>query len=220
MRLSYVLSTLIILILGIITASANTEIKHFVPAAIATDTNGQANVDISAVLRELDQKITTPTIMTAPYTSADMQTIACQQSSNSSISEKEQWYLLENLVAGMSYELRVSYAATTPADFSIEIFTLEQMASMYNLTFFTVVSPMYARVIASYAGLSVVPGLENQRIPYNFVLEKHVFGLPMQALKLIAVILAVVFVTFAWIVPRVLAMIDKALADDLKQKNE
>ncbi|KAJ2700106.1 hypothetical protein FB645_005113 [Coemansia sp. IMI 203386] len=152
------------------------------------------------------------------------------------MAEREKWYCLQNLFANHSYEVRVSYAATTPADFHIELYTLENMASIYNVSFGGNGSvgkhvygaqdnrlvTMYARVSAVYSGMSTAAAnMENHRIPYRFVLEKHVLGLPYQALKLIAAIVAVLVVSFAVVVPRLLTALNAVIAEtNQKSKQE
>ncbi|KAJ2858640.1 hypothetical protein J3B02_000020 [Coemansia erecta] len=205
---------------------ANTEIRHFRPSGYANPA-----INPAEVLQTLASHLPEQTKLTAPYSSTDIQTISSVQSTNSTKRQRENWYLLQNLHIGHSYEVRVSYAATTPSDFLIDLYTLDSLASTFDLSLGTKSDrqkaedidgtvAMYARVTAVYSGVSaIMDDMQNARIAYRFVLEKHVLGLPYQALKLIAAIIVVLGISFLVVVPRVLEIVNSALIET-KQKSK
>ncbi|KAJ1897980.1 hypothetical protein LPJ66_003037 [Kickxella alabastrina] len=208
----------------------NTEIRHFRPPAINTDSH--FHVHQSEIKHQLSRLIPGQVLLSSPYTSTGTELIASLQSVNSTRQDRERWYCLADLEPNESYELRVSYAATTPADFTIEIFTIDQMAKLHGVAVDafdanplesqgnpnTLTSgarlTMYTKVTASYSGVSVVPRMEDRRVPYVFVLEKHVLGLPIQAIKLIAVLVVVIAFSLLWVTPCILAKIKAVLAEE------
>ncbi|KAG0202587.1 hypothetical protein BGX28_004933 [Mortierella sp. GBA30] len=124
------------------------------------------------------------------------------------------WYVLQGLDDGASYELRVSYPATSPADFELLIWTLneaqEHVPKNVHLLDYFPKETMFVRIKATYTGISYrsTGNSESQSpetlpIPYNLVLEKLYFMIPYQALKLIAVIAVAVIVGLGFLVPRV-----------------
>ncbi|CAG8503204.1 1245_t:CDS:2 [Funneliformis caledonium] len=46
--------------------------------------------------------------------------------------EKEKWYILDDLEEGKTYETRVSYAATSPTTFMLEIMGFEEAANIFE----------------------------------------------------------------------------------------
>ncbi|KAK3818918.1 MAG: hypothetical protein J3Q66DRAFT_400394 [Benniella sp.] len=113
------------------------------------------------------------------------------------------WYILEGLEDGASFELRISYPATSPADFDMVVWTLEQAQEQLPKD----LSTMLARIKATYTGVSYrsdgISGPETYPVPYNIVLERLYFMIPYQALKLAAVLAVVVVVGFGFLTPRV-----------------
>ncbi|KAJ1663773.1 hypothetical protein IW140_004525 [Coemansia sp. RSA 1813] len=212
-------------------ACANTEIRHFKPTREPTTIKStetsltQAGKDAIAV-----SLVPNLTPLTGPYETVEFEKIAYQQSTNST--NKERWYSLRDLAYGKTYELRVSYAATTPSDFEITLFSFDELLAHYGKppseinritmsgsatnseemqSTYTV---MYSRVTALYSGVSTVPGLENQQVSYMLTLEKHVLGLPVQALWLILVLVVVIFAAIFIVAPRVLSTIDGIIEEE------
>ncbi|KAG0000717.1 hypothetical protein BGZ80_008238 [Entomortierella chlamydospora] len=119
------------------------------------------------------------------------------------------WYILEDLENGASFELRISYPSTSPADFDMKVWTLgeaqEQLPSEVRLADHFPQTAMFARVKATYTGISYqsngTSSPETFPIPYNLVLERLYFMIPYQALKLAAVIAVVAVVGLVYIVP-------------------
>ncbi|CAG8477742.1 9554_t:CDS:2 [Ambispora gerdemannii] len=95
---------------------------------------------------------------------------------------KEHWYLLSDLIDGETYETRVSYAASSPTNFVMEIYDFERI----------------------YDGYSYIPGKENQAVIYNIVLETLLFGIvPRVAIKLIALLVFTVVFSYFILVPSI-----------------
>ncbi|KAJ2617913.1 hypothetical protein EV177_000290 [Coemansia sp. RSA 1804] len=213
-------------------AYANTEIKHFRPARQTPEdllvSQAERNVLVSTLV---------PSMMTSlagPYTTIEFETVSYQQSINPE--NKERWYCLSNLVQGKSYELRVSYAATTPSDFELTLFSFSELMAHFGkpldlemdpaahkrlegseTTHYTTTTVMYARIRALYTGFSAVPGMENQAVPYMLTLEKHVLGLPVQALWLVAVLLVVVPASIYIVSPWILSICDGLVAEEKRE---
>ncbi|CAG8477294.1 12359_t:CDS:2, partial [Ambispora leptoticha] len=98
---------------------------------------------------------------------------------------KEHWYLLSDLVDGETYETRVSYAATSPTNFVMEIYDLESVATIlrnrgelsstiitkndddYDPTSKIKTTNKLLRIRGIYDGYSSIPGKENQAVAYN-----------------------------------------------------
>ncbi|CAG8566835.1 3391_t:CDS:2 [Paraglomus brasilianum] len=135
-------------------------------------------------------------------------------SSFSQSEDKERWYILDELEQGHTYEARVSYAASSPTEFVMEILGMEETATILkergvleeladhkdakvNTT------RRVLRVRAIYAGVSIVPGRESQAIKYNIVLETLTYGIPYVAIKLVIVLIAIIGVSLFLIVPSV-----------------
>ncbi|KAJ2728620.1 hypothetical protein IW152_005918 [Coemansia sp. BCRC 34962] len=208
-----VVATLLCLIRNV---AANTCIRHFSLAAKHKSPDALALGLITAL---------TPggfSVLSAPYTLAPTATISTQQSSNASRAEKEQWYYLDNLRLGVSYELRISNAAATGVDFGIELYSTDDVLRLHDKPTSSVELSskvdgklaIFAKVTASYAGYSTWPSVENWPVDYVIVLEKHVAGLPLQALKLIAVLVPVVLVGLFVATPRLITMINTVVAEE------
>ncbi|KAJ1663910.1 hypothetical protein GGF38_003149, partial [Coemansia sp. RSA 25] len=165
-------------------------------------------------------------VLSAPYMSAPVATISTQQSTNASYADKENWYRLDNTHQGASYELRISNAAATGVDFGIVLYSSDDVFRLFNKTFGSAVADkrpalevggqlaVYAKVTASYAGYSTRTDVENWPVAYIIVLEKHVAGLPAQALKLIATLVVVVLVGLFVATPRIVARINAVAAEE------
>ncbi|KAJ1954537.1 hypothetical protein EC988_002378 [Linderina pennispora] len=200
MRLSSALFTLSLSLAGV---WANTEIVHFT-YPVSHQQTGMLIADMQAKLR--------PKTLTSPHDTLDMEVIAPEQSSRT---DKEKWYLLSSLEGGSSYELRLSYAATSPTEYQVSVFSLDEVVVMYNLTQAQVTpagkvqsAAMLARVTARHAGVSVhaVPDLDLTQ--FNIALDKLVLGVPAQAFRLVLIILVVVLFSIFWAVPKAVSAID------------
>ncbi|KAK3841599.1 MAG: hypothetical protein J3R72DRAFT_153703 [Linnemannia gamsii] len=110
------------------------------------------------------------------------------------------WYVLKDLDNKASFELRISYPATSPADFDLSVWTLteaqEQLPTSVDLLDHFSENTMFARIKATYTGVSYVsdgnaPSPETLPVPFNLVLERLYLLIPYQALKLAAVIAVV-----------------------------
>ncbi|KAG9321648.1 hypothetical protein KVV02_005446 [Mortierella alpina] len=124
------------------------------------------------------------------------------------------WYVLPDLDDGASFELRISYPATSPADFEIMVWTLseaqEHLPKHIRLLDHFSKNTMFARIKAVYTGISYLStgdsathSPETLPVPYNLVLERLYFMIPYQALKLAAVIIIVVIVGLGYLVPTI-----------------
>lgn len=121
------------------------------------------------------------------------------QSTNTTESDRHRWYKLTGLKNDASYELRVSYAATTPADFHITIYRLGQLSNSIDLV---------AHITADYEGVSIYPEMQNRPIPFVLTLEERILGLvPLQAIKLATVLIPVLlfgfFVATPWLTSKI-----------------
>ncbi|RKP39509.1 hypothetical protein BJ085DRAFT_37352 [Dimargaris cristalligena] len=136
----------------------------------------------------------------------------------------EHWYILAHLAPGRSYEARVSYPASSPTDFKMEIVELDQFSDYLPLaTPQEIVASStqsdppasddpasslagrpdgvtrFLRVRALYAGFSHIQDRDKQPVYYNIVLEQLYFYIPYQAYKLaVAIVGAVLFAVFVF----------------------
>ncbi|KAJ2083998.1 hypothetical protein H4R24_000344 [Coemansia sp. RSA 988] len=205
----------------------NTEIRHFRPNAVDS-----ALYPTQRIQASIAKHLSASKVLSGPYTKTDIESIYPIESKKSDSRYKAQWYQLLNLEPGSSYELRISYAASMPSNFEISLYSVSEVAQLLNLipdeAPVDELKPkqqeneiiMYARVTSSYAGVSYIPGMEDQPVPYIFVLEKHVLGLPLQAFKLVGVLVVVIAIGLFVVTPRILTSIDAALADSLPYKEE
>ncbi|KAF9190848.1 hypothetical protein BGZ51_008133 [Haplosporangium sp. Z 767] len=128
------------------------------------------------------------------------------------------WYVLKGLEDGVSFELRVSYPATSPADFEMSVWTLqeaqEHLSKDIRLVDFFEEQTMFARIKATYTGVSYRSysehdsskgdaGPEELPVPFNLVLERLYFMIPYQALKLAVVIAVVAVAGVGFLGPRI-----------------
>ncbi|KAG0017033.1 hypothetical protein BGZ81_010934 [Podila clonocystis] len=116
------------------------------------------------------------------------------------------WYALDALSQGASFELRISYPATSPADFDMSVWTMTEAQkhvprSIQLIDHFNK-DTMFARIKATYTGVSYRAGPESKLVPYNLVLERLYMHIPYQALKLAAVIAVAVVGGLGVLVPR------------------
>ncbi|KAJ4462614.1 hypothetical protein PAPYR_606 [Paratrimastix pyriformis] len=126
------------------------------------------------------------------------------------------YYSLEGLKPGSRYEIRISYPATSPTDFHLEIvrpLTLSAPLSVKppgrvpaNIEKIEVDPaelvvegpnggsvPSWVRVWATYNGFSVVPGAAERPVIFNIVAEPLVLGsVPHTALRMGALVLCCV----------------------------
>ncbi|KAJ2159087.1 hypothetical protein GGF46_003288 [Coemansia sp. RSA 552] len=119
---------LVTLLCGLV--AGNTEIRHFRPNGDAT----AQPIDKAGQQQQLSALIPNHTTLTAPYTSTGVEVIHALESADHGSEEKERWYVLRGLDAGHSYELRVSYAASTPSDFYIDLYSVSGFARLHNIT--------------------------------------------------------------------------------------
>ncbi|KAI8319360.1 hypothetical protein GQ54DRAFT_299390 [Martensiomyces pterosporus] len=192
----------------------NTEIEHFTPDAARIHAEPSAVTSIAAALNM--------SLLHAPYTSIESVSLATLESSHPA-EDQVNWYCLKDIDPRSSYEIRISYAATEPANYSISLFYAQDVLAMHNITAQEeggssgqMQRIMYAKVNVSYAGVSNRRSVQNMRVLYNIVLEKHVAGLPIQALKLIVVIVTVAVSSVLVVAPRVMAIIDEVLEEEGK----
>ncbi|KAI1314984.1 hypothetical protein EDD11_001420 [Mortierella claussenii] len=177
------------------------------------------DVTIAALVRDIANSSYSSTLLQDLKTGNDLQ------------NRDFKWYVLENLDHGASYELRVSYPATSPADFEIMVWTLSEAqdhcAQDVRLDKLFDKHIMIARIKATYTGVSYrsngVSGPEVRPIPFNLVLERLYFMIPYQALKLAAAIAGVVMVGLGYMVPKIhRALLNAAsrgiLKDDMTQR--
>nr|CAG8483592.1 5462_t:CDS:2 [Entrophospora candida] len=140
--------------------------------------------------------------------------------------EKEKWYVLDELEKDYTYETRVSYAATSPTDFILEIISLEDAARIIkarkglnylesNPNQITITNKRFLRVRAIYTGVSNVPQKESKPVIYNIVLETLTFGVPRVAFKLALVLGIAVGVGYYIFIPKIY---ESLLIHDMKNE--
>ncbi|CAJ0843874.1 15350_t:CDS:2 [Entrophospora sp. SA101] len=129
--------------------------------------------------------------------------------------EKEKWYVLDELEKDYTYETRVSYAATSPTDFILEIISLEDAARIIKARkgldylesnpnqIITITNKRFLRVRAIYTGVSNVSQKESKPVIYNIVLETLTFGVPRVAFKLALVLGIAVGVGYYIFIPKI-----------------
>ncbi|GBC03213.1 hypothetical protein RclHR1_05010013 [Rhizophagus clarus] len=126
--------------------------------------------------------------------------------------QKEKWYILDGLEEGNTYETRVSYAATSPTTFILEIMGFEEAVNIFkkrqnleitqsNSQKIMTTTKKLLRVRAKYEGVSNIPGREFRPIRYNIVLETLTFGVPRVAFKLILTLALILGVGYFICVP-------------------
>ncbi|KAF8928639.1 hypothetical protein BGZ47_001495, partial [Haplosporangium gracile] len=137
------------------------------------------------------------------------------------------WYVLKDLDNKASFELRISYPATSPADFDMSVWTLgeaqERLPTSIDLLSHFPENTMFARIKATYTGVSYLsdgkaPSPETLLVPFNLVLERLYFMIPYQALKLAAVIAVVAVSGLGYVVPRVHRALVDISAEGAKSK--
>ncbi|KAF9922053.1 hypothetical protein FBU30_007848 [Linnemannia zychae] len=140
------------------------------------------------------------------------------------------WYALKNLEDNASFELRISYPATSPADFEMSVWTFaeaqEWLPSNISLLDHFPTNTMFARIKATYTGVSYLSNgdsfsPETLPIPFNLVLERLYFMIPYQALKLAGVIAVVAVAGLGYVVPRIYcALLVVATQDPRSRKTD
>ncbi|KAF9104524.1 hypothetical protein BGX27_010053 [Mortierella sp. AM989] len=176
--------------------------------------------------------------------SAQLKQAASSQSSSSPRSQKStllkelengidlqnrefKWYILEDLEHGASFELRISYPSTSPADFDMKVWTLseaqEYLPKEIRLENHFPHNTMLARIKATYTGVSYqsdgTSSPETFPIPYNLVLERLYLMIPYQALKLAAVIAFVVVAGLGFLVPKIHRALTNVAAQETSEKS-
>ncbi|CAB4394237.1 unnamed protein product [Rhizophagus irregularis] len=139
--------------------------------------------------------------LTPPYTIQRYERIVpfinADEITQNKTGQKEKWYILDGLEEGNTYETRVSYAATSPTTFVLEIMGFEEALNIFkkrqNLEITQsnsqqiITTKKLLRVSAKYEGVSNIPGREFRPIIYNIVLETLTYGVPRVAFKLILI---------------------------------
>ncbi|KAG9292030.1 hypothetical protein G9A89_017929 [Geosiphon pyriformis] len=141
---------------------------------------------------------------------------------NINVTDKEHWYILDELNEGDTYEVRVSYAATSPTNFVQEILDIEalsiflrnrgdfkelnQESEMKPQKIFT--TTRFLRVRGIYDGYSIFPGKEYQPVKYN-IERLMLLGVPRVAFKLILLLGFSILFTYFVITPKIWAILVK-----------
>ncbi|KAG0347075.1 hypothetical protein BG004_000135, partial [Podila humilis] len=79
---------------------------------------------------------------------------------------------------------------------------------------------MFARIKATYTGVSYRAGLESKPVPYNLVLEQLYMLIPYQALKLAFAIAVAVVIGFGFLVPRLHSFLQNVADGGTKVQQE
>ncbi|KAI8997028.1 hypothetical protein BDB01DRAFT_713387 [Pilobolus umbonatus] len=118
-----------------------------------------------------------------------------QVNKNEEYSE-QQHYLLKGLQLGSSYELRISYPAVTPTDFTM--IPVRVCSTEANTVSYTI------KVTGRHTGVSAINREEYAVVLYNIVLDtlyaQFIFS---QLYKLVLVILGVSFMGYCYIIPSI-----------------
>ncbi|CAG8456401.1 9114_t:CDS:2 [Diversispora eburnea] len=117
--------------------------------------------------------------------------------------EKENWYILDGLEGGHTYEARISYVASN--------FESQEKLST---------TQKFIRVRAIHDGVSVIPGRDSQPVIYNIVLETLLFGVPRVAFKLILVLGVMMGLIYFILVPMIYKSLQKVIVGDEKEHEE
>ncbi|KAF9919396.1 hypothetical protein BX616_000007 [Lobosporangium transversale] len=196
---------------------ANTEKIIFAAKFNCISTTDRFNSDLQE-----DQGAVDPTRwkqMVPPHTIVRFESILPKNVQSSSLAysnqthsqtENSKWYVLQGLEDSVMYELRVSYPASSPADFNIAVWTLSEaqkyLSKDLRLDKYFTKNVMLAHVDATYTGISYLTNKdqypEKLPIPYNLVLERLYFRIPYQALKLAVTIAVVAIIGLKYIVPK------------------
>ncbi|ORZ02940.1 hypothetical protein BCR43DRAFT_430308 [Syncephalastrum racemosum] len=120
------------------------------------------------------------------------------------VPKEKQYYALSGLNLGSSYELRVSYSASFPTDFSLDLLDICKVEDG-TVTWI-------AQIQTAYAGVSHMPGKEHAPVSYNLVLENLYFGfLFHQVYKVVLIIAALLAFGALYLIPRVQREIQSVL---------
>ncbi|XP_062517632.1 uncharacterized protein LOC134192894 [Corticium candelabrum] len=133
--------------------------------------------------------------------------------------DKEQClYKLQDIIPGSSYELKISYRATIPTDFLIDVrhSNVSSGRRLLNIekTQFSVASGKYyeAMVVAHRTGVSVYPEALKDPAVFNIVLSTLYYGLPWEVWKLVGLILLSIVASVFWLNPWLLNFIERSTA--------
>ncbi|KAI8579163.1 hypothetical protein K450DRAFT_243069 [Umbelopsis ramanniana AG] len=156
----------------------------------------------------------------------------------------QRWYRVRGLIEGGGYEARISYPATSPTDFSLELLNHTQLYNILsdplkygssNADGFkdfidtdteTNNNPddldseiwMFLLVEGNYTGISIVEGVEFRPVKYNIALEQlHMGFIPNQAYKLAISLLLVIGLGSFVVAPKFYAHIEDAANDHTAQ---
>jgi hypothetical protein len=136
------------------------------------------------------------------------------------------FYKLENVIPATSYDLKISYPATIPTDFTIEVITanLSQTRRLLNTekSQFTVESgKTYIAVVTAHrTGVSVYLEVLQQPVVFNIVLSTLYYGLPQEVWKLVFLVLLAIIVSVVWLAPWILTYIENSTAHLRKENGE
>ncbi|CAG8457533.1 4871_t:CDS:2 [Acaulospora colombiana] len=171
--------------------------------------------------------------LTPPYTIQRYERVTpfrnLEEFSNALTGEKENWYILDGLEEGNTYEARVSYSATSPTTFVLEIMGVEDAARTlrkspqdHEPTSESRVSTTkkLIRVRAIHAGVSIIPGRDIQPVAYNIVLETLTYGIPHVAFKLILFLGVTMGVAYFIFVPKIYKALRKVAEGMEREKKE
>ncbi|KAI8137259.1 hypothetical protein BJV82DRAFT_718352 [Fennellomyces sp. T-0311] len=118
--------------------------------------------------------------------------------------ESHHFYTLDQLQPDSSYELRISYPATSPSDFHLELYPVCNDDSRRLLL-----------IKEEYAGVSNIPGMEHASVTYDIVLENLYLGfLFYQVYKVAAAVAIVLLLGQFVLLPKLRKMIYQTI--DLK----
>ncbi|CAI2186788.1 18205_t:CDS:2 [Funneliformis geosporum] len=164
--------------------------------------------------------------LTPPYTIKRYEQIvpfkSVDEFSQDKSGEKEKWYILDDLEEGKTYETRVSYAATSPTTFVLEIMGFEEAANIFekrknleipqsNSQPILTTTKKLLRVRAIYEGVSIIPGRESRPIIYNIVLETLTYGVPRVAFKLVLTLALILGIGYYICVPMFYSSLQKLI---------
>ncbi|XP_068715546.1 uncharacterized protein [Montipora foliosa] len=127
-------------------------------------------------------------------------------------------YHLVQLTPGKSYELRVSYASTTPTDFNIHLISKDalgrltrQLLNVDKMVFENplAVTEQFANVTAIRTGVPMEPASIAEPVIYNIVLEELLLGVPCHVWRLAFLVVVIICLTVKYLVPRALRFMEQ-----------
>ncbi|KAI9494138.1 hypothetical protein BDB00DRAFT_956018 [Zychaea mexicana] len=153
-------------------------------------------------------------VLKPPYSTVQRVIVPRNAVAPTTTENTQHWYSLDELQIDSSYELRISYPATSPTDFYLKLYRACQDNSGSNR------NKRLLLVEGDYAGVSNVPGMDLASITYDIVLENLYLGfLFYQVYKIAAAVAVVLLLGQFVILPKIRRVIQESVAsNDLRKQ--